>query len=517
MAELHRTDAALVNWPLTSVGPGHAIEHPLPSALGICILVREFLTASECADHIAMADLRGFRSAESDYPPSYRNNERQVIDDQPLSEQLFQRLRHFAPRKLSDTDDPWKSWCLAGLNEWIRICRYNPGERFTIHQDGVHHRNDRLQSKLTFMIYLTDGDEFEGGDTVFFASGPNSLKDSKSADVIARVRPKRGTLIIFDHGIWHAGEAVTRGVKHILRSDLLYRRTDRPLADKPPKPFAGVHQGYVWSVIRLPDDRIATCGRDGQVVIWDANGIENFALKGHRQSVLGLASVGHDLVASISRDRFLRVWDLSTRTCTVRAPAHLAAGLTIARLGDGVFATGGADHDIRIWTAAGDNVATLSGHSGWVWGLVAVGQNYLASASEDGTVRLWSVADGSCVVSHQIDHPLRTIDARPSHFPDRDWLVAVGDSEGWIQLLRLGATGCKLEGRFKAHGAAVRRVRFLSNGSLASCGEDNCMRVWTSADRENVYQRWHDNFLTDVTELADGRLLSCGYDGCRLL
>lgn len=149
-------------------------------------------------------------------------------------------------------------------------------------------------------------------------------------------------------------------------------------------------------------------------------------------------------------------------------------------------------------------------------GIGAVGQNFLASVSEDGSARLWCVADGICVVSHQIDHPLRTIDARPSHSLDQDWLVAAGDAQGWIQLLRLDATGCKFEGRFKAHGAAVRRVCFLSDGSLATCGEDNCMRVWTPADCENVHQRWHDNFVTDVTELADGRLLSCGYDGCRL-
>src|SRR4051794_34600316 len=35
-----------------------------------------------------------------------------------------------------------------------------------------------------------------------------------------------GSLILFDHGIWHAGETVTAGTKYIMRSDVLFRRVD---------------------------------------------------------------------------------------------------------------------------------------------------------------------------------------------------------------------------------------------------------------------------------------------------
>lgn len=32
---------------------------------------------------------------------------------------------------------------------------------------------------LTFMVYLTDGDDFEGGDTLFYAAGPKLERASQ--------------------------------------------------------------------------------------------------------------------------------------------------------------------------------------------------------------------------------------------------------------------------------------------------------------------------------------------------
>ncbi len=55
---------------------------------------------------------------------------------------------------------------------------------------------------LTFMIYLNDGSDFSGGDTASYANGPSAAPDANPA--VARLRPKMGSLILFDHSIWHA-------------------------------------------------------------------------------------------------------------------------------------------------------------------------------------------------------------------------------------------------------------------------------------------------------------------------
>jgi len=56
-------------------------------------------------------------------------------------------------------------WELMNLNEQMRICRYEPGQYFAPHYDGIYKRSYLEQSKLTIMAYLNDS--FTGGNTNF--------------------------------------------------------------------------------------------------------------------------------------------------------------------------------------------------------------------------------------------------------------------------------------------------------------------------------------------------------------
>jgi prolyl 4-hydroxylase len=57
------------------------------------------------------------------------------------------------------------------------------------------------------MIYLNE--DFAGGETTF-----------PEWDVC--ITPKTGMMLLFRHELLHAGEAVTRGRKYVLRSDVMY-------------------------------------------------------------------------------------------------------------------------------------------------------------------------------------------------------------------------------------------------------------------------------------------------------
>jgi len=67
------------------------------------------------------------------------------------------------------------------------------------------------------------------------------------------------------------------------------------------------------------------------------------------------------------------------------------------------FASGGSDCLVKIWEFGGAagagqyaNVATLSGHTDWVrdvaWSPSVLGKTYVASASQDRSVRIWTNA-----------------------------------------------------------------------------------------------------------------------------
>lgn len=481
-----------------------SIERPLPAALGACALIHGFLDPAECTALIAAAEARGFGGAGSDYPPSYRNNDRQVLDDPALAQRLFERLRAYAPDELADADGG--RWRLHSLNERLRLCRYRPGQRFNLHQDGVHHRGPDLRSRLTFMIYLTDGAAFAGGDTLFYAHGPGRGGEAEAAPA-ARVRPRAGALILFDHALWHAGEAVTAGIKHILRSDLLYRRVRGRDAAGATAPFAPGHDGYVWTLARLGDGRIASAGRDAQVRLWSGDGRESARLQGHAQSVLGLCELPRARLATVSRDRSLRIWNLADGACVRSALAHDSAALCLTRLGDGRLASGAADGGIALWSDDGERRGAWTAHAGWVWSLCALGESGLLSASEDGELAWWNVSSAERIAGLRCDAPLRSVDAQADGAR-----IAFAGVDGRIRLARAGDGGLHSEREWLGHDAAVRRVRWLGDGRLVSCGEDGRVRVW-DGDGALVQERRHDNFATDALLLEDGRLLSCGYDG----
>lgn len=469
------------------------ISFPLPGYAGQCILVTDFLSPAACAELIAMSEARGYASAATDYPPSYRNNDRHVIDAAPLAASLGERVRAHAP---ASVEADCRSWHFDGVNERFRFCRYGAGQRFNLHQDGIHHRGADCRSHLTLLLYLTDSADGDGGDTVFYAQGPGAPGGARE---LGRVRPQAGSLLLFDHAIWHAGAEVVHGTKHVLRSDILYRAA---AVDGIP---AGDHQGYVWTLAALDNGCMASGGRDAAIRIRDSAGQPVRALIGHTQSVLGLAALPGQRIASVSRDRTLRIWHWPTGECEVTVTAHATAVLDVLALPDGTLATAGADGIIKLWRQDGSAAGSLAGHAGWVWQLAALADGTLATASEDGAVRIWDTATLRCIAVLDGDSPLRTLAVV-------DGAIWTGDITGIVTCWTREADAWRPAATFQAHCAAVRRLRYLGDGRVASGGEDCALRVWDARNRAQVSEAWHANFVTDV--LRRGAIIvSSAYDG----
>jgi WD40 repeat protein len=358
---------------------------------------------------------------------------------------------------------------------------------------------------LTFMIYLNDGSEFSGGDTLFFANGPRASPDANP--VVARVRPKMGSLILFDHGIWHAGETVTSGTKYIMRSDVLFRRVDSAISV--PSDVTGLaHRGYVWTLAGLDDQRFASGGRDCRIRLWDGAGVCTGELAGHTQSVLGLARIDDEHLASVSRDRTLRIWNLKARQCISAVTAHDAAVLTVAAIGDGRLATGAADHKIKVWNVAGEELAAIRAHTGWVWKVVRLTDSLMASASEDGSVQVRSTETFDMVASLEGTHALRTVAASPDGIT-----LATGDVTGRLRVWKNVLEWPGVEAEFPAHDSAIRCVHFIDNGTIATGSEDCRLKIWRDWPLRLCYEAQHENFVTDFHAFDQRRGVSCSYDG----
>jgi predicted 2-oxoglutarate/Fe(II)-dependent dioxygenase YbiX len=178
--------------------------------------IESFLAAGECHDYIRFGEASGFAeapvstSAGMVMMKDVRNNNRVMIEDAVRAQALYEKLSvHLSPRFQ-------KKWTPAGLNERLRLYRYDVGQKFDWHRDGCFERDNGERSHVTFMVYLND--DFEGGATSF-CDDSGLMPDGP-----IRIRPEKGKALLFHHPIMHRGDPVTKGRKYVLRTDVMYRR-----------------------------------------------------------------------------------------------------------------------------------------------------------------------------------------------------------------------------------------------------------------------------------------------------
>jgi len=163
-------------------------------------------------------------------------------------------------------------------------------------------------------------------------------------------------------------------------------------------------------------DFIVSASRDKTIKMWEVStGYCVKTYTGHREWVR-MVRVNHDgsLLASCSNDQTLRVWVVATKECKAELREHEhvveclawapecahpaineAAGID-AKKGQRsgpYLISGSRDKTIKMWdVSTGICTFTLVGHDNWVRGLVFhSGGNYIISASDDKTLRIWDI------------------------------------------------------------------------------------------------------------------------------
>jgi predicted 2-oxoglutarate/Fe(II)-dependent dioxygenase YbiX len=180
--------------------------------------LEDVFTPTECKAVIERTEALGFATATvtiaggTQNMPGVRNNDRVKFDDLELAGELWKRFEGVAPAHMED-------WTAARLNERFAVYRYDAGQRFKRHQDGMVETDTGEQSRFTVLIYLND--DCEGGETIF---SDVDRSGSQIRFLETNVKPRPGLALLFQHELWHEGAAVTTGRKYVLRTDVLYRR-----------------------------------------------------------------------------------------------------------------------------------------------------------------------------------------------------------------------------------------------------------------------------------------------------
>ena len=181
------------------------------------------LTDAECEALIQQSQNK-FSSLQDEFLTEERSGNRLLADDKPFATELFRRIEPFVETDLKlegvkpcgfGTDGTWKP---DSVNSCFRYNQYFSHMYFKPHRDATFIENEDRRSVLTLLLYLND--DFSGGDTVFHdAAGPRTKEDLVQDELARgyrerfRFKPKKGSVLLFNHNMIHEGETVTSGVK----------------------------------------------------------------------------------------------------------------------------------------------------------------------------------------------------------------------------------------------------------------------------------------------------------------
>ncbi len=168
-----------------------------------------------------------------------------------------------------------------------------------------------------------------------------------------------------------------------------------------------------------------------------------------------------------------------------RASAQASAGVqVVAWRPDGqVFASGNQDGTVEIWSATGERLAILRGHTEFVWNLTWTPDgSRLISSGRDNVPRLWDPARGTLLAElrgHQVAEGEfgRGI---PSQVISTDGLRLATSSNGgdaWLWDVATGAPVTRLGG----HEGSVLAVALSADGATAVTADAFAVRIWNLA------------------------------------
>lgn len=195
------------------------------------------LSPQECARLIQLSERLGYLpDAAVSLPRAIRHNDNVVwVTDELTDHIIWQRVAHLVRQDLNSFAGKQP----LGLNARCRFYRYAVGDFFKFHSDGAWPGSrvideqliadayrDRY-SMLTCLIFLND--DFDGGATRFLVNADDPTRPARRDARVKEVdvRTPQGGVLCFPHGAHplhciHSGEAVTRGTKYVIRTDVLF-------------------------------------------------------------------------------------------------------------------------------------------------------------------------------------------------------------------------------------------------------------------------------------------------------
>ncbi|KAI8835163.1 putative platelet-activating factor acetylhydrolase isoform 1B alpha subunit [Chytriomyces cf. hyalinus JEL632] len=286
-------------------------------------------------------------------------------------------------------------------------------------------------------------------------------------------------------------------------------------------PIAGMVFHPLYSVL-------ATASEDASVKIFDVETGEcERTLKGHTKAVNSVAfdfeERGSQLLASASSDLSIKIWDTaSDYKCirTLHGHSEIVSSVAFIYPGD-LLVSASRDKTVKIWQLSnGICMQTIYAHDDWVRMVVASEDGrVLASCSNDQSIVISDVATGDvlnklqghshvveCVAFAPVSTSktiLKALNAADSSEPAVAQFLASGSRDNSVKIWNTETGNCVMT--LKGHDNWVRSIAFHPNGKyLFTTGDDKTLRIWDLSNAGDIqkpmapiktYEKVHDQFV----------------------
>ena len=125
---------------------------------------------------------------------------------------------------------------------------------------------------------------------------------------------------------------------------------------------------------------------------------------------MALCKLGGNTIASGSLDQSIKIWDLTSKSCTHTLVGHTSSVCALCRVTPTLLVSGSGDKTVKVWELpSGTCKATLGGHRGDVLAVCRINSSTVASASGDGDVRIFDLTSNSLIGTLAPPSLLKTI------------------------------------------------------------------------------------------------------------
>ncbi len=273
------------------------------------------------------------------------------------------------------------------------------------------------------------------------------------------------------------------------------------------------HNAWVNSVAVSCNGAFATSASDDHSLkVWDLKaGMDTFSFKGHKGRIRGIVvSPDGNQAVSTSNDRRLRCWDLNERRQSniILGRSHwpIAHG---SREQDLLSAAGDATIEmINLDTMK--QARTFIGHTERIRALTVTNDGeYLVSASDDKTIKIWDLQKGKVkkTIAIQGRHWVRALAVTPNSN------YVVSGADGLTIKVWDFHQGTEYQS-FRGHGARPNSLAAFPDSERILSGADDCtIKVWTiGRETADFTLTGHTDRINGVAILSQTRAISCSDD-----